>query len=127
MNSVRLSIHRAVRKNKERKKGSSTYSTMLTRYLCVNDVLMTYSCFHVYISALAGRKVNDVTNDAKKVQDQLDHVIDIREYDVPYHVRVSIDLRIHVGLWYDVTYRGGAIPPLINRRDDLLERPVSFC
>ena len=32
----------------------------------------------------------------KKMSDQLDNVVDMREYDVPYHVRVSIDLKIHV-------------------------------
>lgn len=32
----------------------------------------------------------------KKMSDQLDNVVDMREYDVPYHVRLSIDLKIHV-------------------------------
>ena len=31
--------------------------------------------------------------------------IDIREYDVPYYVRVSIDNDIHVGSWYEVGCR----------------------
>lgn len=31
---------------------------------------------------------------------------DIKEYDVPYHVRVSIDKDIRVGKWYKVTYGG---------------------
>lgn len=31
---------------------------------------------------------------------------DIREYDVPYHVRVSIDKNIRVGKWYKVTSGG---------------------
>ena len=31
---------------------------------------------------------------------------DIREYDVPYHVRVSIDKDIRVGKWYTVTKNG---------------------
>lgn len=29
-----------------------------------------------------------------------DYLIDIREYDIPYYTRVSIDLGIRVGLWY---------------------------
>lgn len=33
---------------------------------------------------------------SKKITDQLDNVVDLREYDVPYHVRLSIDLKIHV-------------------------------
>lgn len=26
----------------------------------------------------------------------MDNIVDMREYDVPYHVRLSIDLKIHV-------------------------------
>ncbi|SSD58769.1 probable DNA polymerase epsilon catalytic subunit A [Saccharomycodes ludwigii] len=33
-------------------------------------------------------------------------ISDIREYDVPYHVRVSIDKNIRVGKWYKVTKDG---------------------
>lgn len=33
---------------------------------------------------------------AKSISEQLDNIIDMREYDVSYHVRVSIDLKIHV-------------------------------
>ena len=61
----------------------------------------------------------------KRSFNQLDNLLDIREHDVPYHVRVSIDLKIHVGLWYSVHYRGTEQPPVITRRDDLLERPVN--
>lgn len=31
------------------------------------------------------------------------HIIDMREHDVPYHLRVAIDLDIRCGLWYTVT------------------------
>lgn len=33
---------------------------------------------------------------SKSISDQLDNIVDMREYDVPYHVRLSIDLKIHV-------------------------------
>ena len=36
------------------------------------------------------------------LQDQMELVVDIREYDVPFHVRVSIDLKINVAYWYSV-------------------------
>jgi len=75
------------------------------------------------LSALAGNEIHDEGN-LQKVQDQMENLVDIREYDVPYHVRVSIDLQIFVGLWYKVQYRGSGFPPVITRRDDLLERPV---
>ena len=45
-----------------------------------------------------------------------------REYDVPHHVRVSIDMKIFVGAWYSVKTCGNK-PPIIIRRDDIVERP----
>ena len=51
-------------------------------------------------------------------------IISFREYDVPYHVRVSIDLKIHVGHWYSIRGRGSAAPE-IQHRPDLVDRPVS--
>ena len=43
--------------------------------------------------------------------------------DIPHHVRVSIDKSIFVGSWYDIICRGGATPPIITKREDLIERP----
>ena len=40
----------------------------------------------------------------KSNQDPRDGIIDIREYDVPYYLRVSIDNDIRIGLWYTVTF-----------------------
>jgi DNA polymerase epsilon subunit 1 len=34
-------------------------------------------------------------------------IIDIREYDVPYYLRVSMDNDLRVGLWYAVTFNAG--------------------
>ena len=36
-----------------------------------------------------------------------DFIVDIREYDVPYHVRVAIDLDIRIGKWYIVEAKHG--------------------
>ncbi|CRG85659.1 DNA polymerase epsilon subunit 1 [Talaromyces islandicus] len=36
-----------------------------------------------------------------------DFIIDIREYDVPYHVRVAIDKDIRIGKWYNVEMKHG--------------------
>ena len=47
----------------------------------------------------------------------------MREHDVPYHVRVSIDLNILCGLWYTIRCRGGDEPPVITPRLDILDRP----
>lgn len=103
---VKREISPAVRKNREREKSNDAYTSMLS-------------------SALVGGNV--VTEDeectSKKMTEQRDNIIDMREYDVPYHVRVSIDLKIHVAHWYNVRYRGSAYSPEIVRRDDLVERP----
>ena len=46
-----------------------------------------------------------------------------REYDIPYHIRVSIDNKIFVGSWYNVKIRGIGIQPDIIKNSELLEIP----
>ncbi|XP_010114960.1 PREDICTED: DNA polymerase epsilon catalytic subunit A-like, partial [Chlamydotis macqueenii] len=102
---VRKEISPAVRKNRERDQTSDVYTAMLS-------------------SMLSGGSLS--TGDegpSRKVASQMDNIVDMREYDVPYHVRLSIDLKIHVAHWYNVRYRGSTYPPEITRRDDLVERP----
>jgi len=48
------------------------------------------------------------------VLDASDFIVDIREYDVPYHVRVAIDLDIRVGKWYFVDAKHGKITLTCN-------------
>ncbi|KAI0057193.1 DUF1744-domain-containing protein [Artomyces pyxidatus] len=40
-------------------------------------------------------------------KDPREGIIDIREYDVPYYLRVAMDNEIRVGLWYAVTFNEG--------------------
>lgn len=51
-----------------------------------------------------------------------DWVQDIREYDVKYHMRVAIDMKIYVGLWYDVTVTEGEAS--VQRCDDSRYAPA---
>uniref|UniRef100_A0A8C2PPH2 DNA polymerase epsilon catalytic subunit n=1 Tax=Cyprinus carpio TaxID=7962 RepID=A0A8C2PPH2_CYPCA len=97
---VKREISPAVRKNREREKSNDAYTSMLSSLVTADE---------------------DGTS--KKMTEQPDNIIDMREYDVPYHVCVSIDLKIHVAHWYNVLYRGSAYPPEIVCRDDLVERP----
>lgn len=47
-----------------------------------------------------------------------------REYDVPYHVRVSIDNKLFTGLWYSIKLQVGvSYKPIIERRTDIIESP----
>lgn len=43
-----------------------------------------------------GGVITDEEETSKKIANQLDNIVDMREYDVPYHIRLSIDLKIHV-------------------------------
>ncbi|KAI3706102.1 hypothetical protein L1987_76358 [Smallanthus sonchifolius] len=67
----------------------------------------------------------------ERIQDFIDCIADLREYDVPYHVRFAIDngdiyAYIHVfpyirsGLWYDVNVSSDGVT--LQRRHDLLQR-----
>ena len=53
----------------------------------------------------------------------LDEITEIREFDVAYHVRVSIDMDIFVGHWYTVKWSSTHDVPIFTRRADLLNWP----
>lgn len=75
------------------------------------DQLLTYEQ-----SALANVPLHEI--------DPLYKITDIREYDVPYHVRVSIDLKIFCGMWYSIEIQGkNKTSPVIKLLPDVLERP----
>ncbi|ORY84392.1 DNA polymerase epsilon [Protomyces lactucae-debilis] len=46
---------------------------------------------------------------ASAKQDPTEAIVDLREYDVPYQVRVAIDKDIRIGKWYDVTAKHGQV------------------
>ncbi|KAF2862170.1 DNA polymeras-like protein epsilon [Piedraia hortae CBS 480.64] len=48
-------------------------------------------------------------DDKRRVADAGEYISDLREYDVPYHVRVAIDLDIRVGKWYEVQAKHGRV------------------
>ncbi|KAL1441576.1 hypothetical protein MTO96_008540 [Rhipicephalus appendiculatus] len=96
---VRKELLPAVRKNQERKSSS--------------------------VAHVLGPQSNDSSEGsatARKLVEQTENIVDIREYDVPYHIRVSIDLKIFVGLWYAVRGRGTDAPE-IKKREDILQVP----
>lgn len=99
---VRREIQAAVRKNRERAKANTDYIQMLSTSLAASS---------------------DLVQKGQKTLDFMETIQDIREHDVPYHVRVSIDLKINSGLWYNVRCRGGIEAPIITARPDILERP----
>jgi len=42
----------------------------------------------------------DINDDTKAPADLMEALLDMREYDVPYYTRVSIDRDVRVGSWY---------------------------
>lgn len=56
-----------------------------------------------------GYQSNKETGKGESSSDPLTFIDDVREYDVPYHVRVSIDKGIRVGKWYNVFAKHGTI------------------
>lgn len=64
-------------------------------------------------SATAGFDVydEDQPNNIRSngIAEASDYIVDIREYDVPYHVRVTIDQDIRIGKWYTVEAKHGRV------------------
>lgn len=54
------------------------------------------------------------------VVDASDFIVDIREYDVPYHVRVAIDMDVRIGKWYNVEAKHGHVS--LSCIEDRLQR-----
>lgn len=62
----------------------------------------------------------------QRPQDFVDCITDLREFDVPYHVRFAIDNDIRCGQWYDVNVSSSGVR--LEKRTDLLQRAeVHIC
>ncbi|KAJ3528968.1 hypothetical protein NM688_g7921 [Phlebia brevispora] len=60
-------------------------------------------------------------SDNAKDKDPREGIIDIREYDVPYYLRVAMDNELRVGLWYAVTFTAGQ--PSFKHLVERVKRP----
>ncbi|KAJ9148528.1 DNA polymerase epsilon catalytic subunit [Pleurostoma richardsiae] len=71
---------------------------------------------------------DDSRDDEKRlnvsIADASDFLVDIREYDVPYHVRVLIDKNIRVGKWYFVEAKHGVTTIVCNEEHLAMADPV---
>ncbi|OQR73201.1 DNA polymerase epsilon catalytic subunit A-like [Tropilaelaps mercedesae] len=67
-------------------------------------------------------KTNNVATATTAPTEPTQNILDMREHDVPYHVRASIDLQLFVGLWYSVRVQGGT-KPVIARKENMLTTP----
>ena len=91
LQKVRKDLLSAVRKNKERLKNASAYQEMLAEAMSSN------------FEGAGASKTNPLEN-----------IVDLREYDLPLHVRASIDKSIFVGTWYRVKCKGNDEEPEIR-------------
>jgi DNA polymerase epsilon subunit 1 len=64
----------------------------------------------------------------KKKVDGLDSIIDIREYDVKYHIRTSIDKNLRVGLWYSIKLEKFKTVAELTLCPEIIKRPkIKVC
>lgn len=90
---IRKELMPLVRKNTDRIKKESAYADYLARNL----------------SGKGGDSKDQQLNG-----DILNQIVDIREYDVPFHMRVSIDEKIFVGLWLESSFSSFLNSKFIN-------------
>lgn len=110
--AVRKVMGPIVEKNKKNVNAMDTYAEV-ARY-----VVQSYLPLRV-LNAYSSRSTNagfDIFDDDYDYDrrptatiDASDFILDIREYDVPYHVRVAIDKDIRIGKWYTVEAKHGVI------------------
>lgn len=69
----------------------------------------TYSFWEENISSTNDDSINsDLFQDTSDAfSNPLYHIEDIREADVPFYIRTSIDYNIRVGYWYNVSFKAG--------------------
>ncbi|KAF2871023.1 DNA polymeras-like protein epsilon [Massariosphaeria phaeospora] len=91
--AVRKAISPIVEKNKKNVNALDTYA----------EVASANAGFDIFDDDLEYEKRSTATIDAS------DFIVDIREYDVPYHVRVAIDKDIRIGKWYTVEAKHGVV------------------
>ncbi|CAH9070869.1 unnamed protein product [Cuscuta europaea] len=72
-----------------------------------------FDAIEAYESILTGKSKHGI-------QDYIDCITELREYDVPYHVRFAIDNDLRCGQWYDISVHSSRV--VLERRADLLQR-----
>ncbi|CAJ0927336.1 unnamed protein product, partial [Mesorhabditis belari] len=100
---VKSDLMPVIRKNRDRIKHSTEFTTLLAKHI--------------------GGDKRDVVEG-----DLLNEINDIREYDVPYHMRVAIDEKLFIGKWYTTRGLGPQRKPTIAAYsgEKLPKMPVVF-
>lgn len=90
--AVRRAIMPIAEKNKDKMNALDTYA----------EVASANAGFDIF-----DEEIDDRSQSLR--EDASNFIVDIREYDVPYHVRVAIDKDIRVGKWYTVEAKHGTV------------------
>ncbi|GAA5880821.1 hypothetical protein JCM16303_005131 [Sporobolomyces ruberrimus] len=110
--SVRREILPLATKNRERLDAVDTYAEVVASEGNFANLGMDYDMEDAFTTGGGGGRGGGFAKEAGAKQGKPeDAILDIREYDVPYYLRVAIDKNIRVGLWYEVTpsQEGGEI------------------
>ena len=106
MMKLKTALMPIVRRNQEKAKSQDAYTSLLSNVLSAQNDGPSGSSG---VKTAMGNK-----SASEKTMEQSENILDVREYDVPYHVRVAIDLNIFVGKWYTVKHVAGNSPELID-------------
>ncbi|KAJ2887474.1 DNA polymerase epsilon catalytic subunit [Coemansia asiatica] len=110
---LRMANHLTGRKRKQVKLGFRNVQDLLAVRRELQPIIRRNEKQSDVVHAYAGD--GDVA--MRSVEEML---VEMREFDVPYYLRVAIDKGIRVGLWYDVTADAGEIT--LTHREDLVQR-----
>ena len=116
MSKLKSALMPIVRKNQEKAKSQDAYTALLSDVLSNQDAIAGNNGHGSGNTAMGNKSAAD------KTMEQSENILDLREYDVPFHVRVAIDLNIFVGKWYNVKHVAGKMPE-INPHPTLIDWP----
>ena len=107
---VRRHLLPIVKKNQTHKATTETYEDHI--FVAGNSISAS-----IKSDVLFSENVVDPITSGK---DCAEYIMDIREYDIPYYLRVAIDLNIRVGHWYSVNVDNEKVGMI--KREELVER-----
>lgn len=109
---ARKMLQPILKRNTENKESSDIYRSVNLNY---NNLLKEESVSDTSFNS-PGTSAND--GEPSHHEDPSELIEELREYDVPFHARVSIDKDIRVGKWYDVEVDRGNVT-LTERKDKI--------
>lgn len=107
--TVRRELFPIINRNRRRQDGAAAYAALGQH---AGDGAGT--------SAGPGAQQASLKAGKERLQEGVDAIEEMREHDVPYHVRFAIDTDVRAGHWFTVRATSGKVT--LERRADLLQR-----